>query len=315
MKYTMLIASMILSGTAVLAGGASTGGGGAFVCRDKNTGKIQDSELLDLWEGRFIWDWNIPVTNEPVDQQMARALLKLSKVDTGLYQLTLLELAKIQVTAKYLPPEVTLPPPTDALPQYSKTDCPLEGMMLYDGSLKRLNISEVTFSHLLNNTNKAAAWIHETIYKILRDVTYQADSRQARKLTACLFSSDDCLGAAGYSVPNNGRTYKCSNSSQEFFVYPDGNSFEVRYMRLGSSIFGGLLAEGWDPKAGKLSLLGILNKFGYVTAHMYWNGQQEYQNLKLSNGSIFHRVIGYDFELLATGEIVKSDDAICELVH
>lgn len=304
--------SIILTSALARAGGASTGGGGAFVCRDEATGAIQSSELLDLWEGRLIQTWNIPLTNDPVDQQISKALLKLSKVDTGLFRRALQELSNIQAKAQYLPPEVSFPVPTDTLSIYSKAGCPLEGMMLYDGSFDRLNIASETYQHLTNNTNKAAAWVHETIYKLLRDLENQNDSREARKLTACLFATDDCLGTAGYVIPNNGRTYYCSNASQDFYAYVQDNAWEIRYLRLGNSIFGGLLALGWDPNAKSLALKGILNKFGYYSAHVQAIGG--YQKLKLADGSNLAWLTAYDFEVAATGEISRSEDISCKLV-
>jgi len=246
------------------AGASSGGGGGAFVCRDHTTGEIKNSELLDLWEGRNIQGWAIPASADPVDAQIAAALSKLKSIDELLYQKTLSELNHIQTTVNYLPDDAALPPPADANLKYAKKDCPLEGMMYYDGNFDRLQIDKSVFSHLLDNTNVAAAWVHETIYKILRDVSGQTDSTKARLLTACLFSTDDCLGSATWPKPVAG-SYKCNSADVEFYYNPDTKEF--LYSRIGTVQYGAFLIPQNVPPSFMgypyVPMKGILSQFGF----------------------------------------------------
>jgi hypothetical protein len=102
------------------------GGGGAFVCRN-GSGEVLNSELLDLWEAREILGWQVPYSEEPIETQLIRAILKIQAYDSGLYQLIQNETATLRTNARMLGNEVTIAPPGDAFPQYSKTGCPLEG--------------------------------------------------------------------------------------------------------------------------------------------------------------------------------------------
>ncbi len=268
-KIIGIVFAIILSSLCTFAdGGASTGGGGAFVCRDQ-AGKIQDSELLDLWEAREIEGWNIPYNSEDVDLQISKALLKLKSIDESFYQKLLPTISTIQKNAQQLPGGVSIQPPSDALNKYGKTGCSFEGMMLYDGDYDRLMINSQVFSHLLNNTNIAAAWVHESIYKVFRDAMGHADSRNARKLTACLFATDDCHGLAVSQKVSPG-FIKCSSSNNEFYFDPKQVG-DQRYLfsRIGSTNFTDLawIRPSSDPYHTWSPFDGILANFGYTR---YW---------------------------------------------
>jgi len=308
--FAFLVATSATT-TTYAAGGASTGGGGAFVCRNAATGKVESSELLDLWEGRAIAGWNINDNDNPVDLQVGNALIKLKAFDSSLYERVQREMLLIRKSAKYFPVAVSFPAPADANPRYSKTGCPLEGMMLYDGDYNRLSVASETFSHLVSNTNIAAAWVHESIYKVLRDVMKQQDSVNSRKLTACLFSTDDCLGSSGFAVPNTAQTYECKSANQDFFIYPSNNAWTIRYLRIGSRFFGGLISRVWDPAHSVIAQTGELAKFGYVSVDEVQKPLEPRIILRLGDGSVLTSVIPSTFTILGSDETVESEDAVC----
>lgn len=271
MKSLLFLFSLALSLNAFA--GKEGGGGGAFVCRN-SANEIMNSELLDLWEGREIIGWNIPYSNDPVETQLHKAIDKLKNVDTGLYQLVLKELAHIQSTVRYFPADVTISAPDDAMNQYQKTGCPLEGMMYYDGNFDRLGVNKTIFDHLLNNTNVAAAWVHETIYKIWREEEAQSDSRQARRLTACLFATDDCMGLKSAStLPAQKTRYFCQSKDFDFYAVKDGQSYSLWVSRLKSSRFViPIDMSNWFFSSGDAAkypiqlagYCGVLCAFGYM---------------------------------------------------
>src|SRR5688500_656841 len=78
-----------------------SGGGGAFVCRDKVTGEVLSSELLDLWEAREIEDLAIPSSDESVEAQITRAMQKMSFLDSALAARLEKEIAALMQNAKY----------------------------------------------------------------------------------------------------------------------------------------------------------------------------------------------------------------------
>jgi hypothetical protein len=264
--------------------------------------------LLDLWEAREIIGWTIPVSVDPVDTQIAAALLKLQPIDDGFYQQLVSEVAAIRAGAKYLPAAVTIKPPSDALNQYGKTGCTLEGMMLYDGVFNRLMIDSDIFSHLLDNTNIAAAWVHEAIYKVFRDLSGHVDSRQARKLTACLFASDDCLAiSTGAQVPPN--SYRCTSDSMDFYYSPDNDGSvygRLLISRIQNFTFNDLLV--WRPTGADEDILsGVLFNYGYSVAR--FSIYSSPVTLNFPDGSVVAKQVPSRLEFRSVGNYVNAESS------
>lgn len=211
------------------------GGGGAYVCRIG--GIAQSAELIDLWEARnrpYKWATthtsayrlNIPYTNENVDVQIARAMNKLGQADPVWARRVALDLAFVRTHIESLTPDVSIEVPPDALAVYSKTGCPPEGMMYFDADAESLTISKEIFGKLINNTNIAAAYTHEAIYKSLRELNSMVpgnppitNSTPIRRLNACLYSTDDCLGLAKAVAKLRDKTMKfCTSNSYDVYL-------------------------------------------------------------------------------------------------
>lgn len=311
-------------------GGASTGGGGAFVCRD-GAGQIVDAELLDLWESRERRRWDIPYTNEDVALQIETAVSKLKSVDIQFYERVVADLRYVQANVEWLPATQDINPPADAMAGYVKPGCPLEGMMLFDGETQRLSIKRERFSKLLNNTNIAAAWVHEAVYKTLREagISYQqADSRNARKLTSCLFARNDCLGIANApKLPTDKKIHHCVSPLRDFYAYLDRlearpepkEHWTLLYTKIGGSTFGTFVRQDLEflAGAGKIAsaqyYFGILKAFGFRTAldpefrAVFLNvNPQDPQSVVFSmNETLLH----------ATEERVPGEQVSCKLIN
>lgn len=184
-----LIFCLLSLSNVIYAGNGTSGGGGAFVCRDSQK-NILNSELLDLWEAKYLNRLTIDKSNEGIETQIERAFSNLDKFHTPYLDTIKEELEIILNKAIALPKGVTIKAPTDANNNYEKPGCPLEGMMFYDGDLDHVVYNPETYNYLLSNTDKAAVWAHEAIYKVLRDRFNETDSKNTRKLVGCLFSND-----------------------------------------------------------------------------------------------------------------------------
>lgn len=106
----LLLASLVFTSSIALAGNGSSGGGGAFVCRD-GSGGIKSSHLLDLWESQQLLKLNIPLSDDNVDEQINHALSKLSLADPLLAKVTTDYISIIFSNAHRLGDDIALPPP------------------------------------------------------------------------------------------------------------------------------------------------------------------------------------------------------------
>ncbi len=170
-----------------LAGGESSGGGGAAVCRDNNK-KIVSAQLLDLYEGVVRFNYNIPQINQSAKDQILNALSKIN--DPLLKQLIKQTIVQIIDSVTFLPLGVGMAPTTDLGEEYAVVvpeGCAIEPIGFYesDGTLK---ISRSVYN-ALSETNRAAFFMHESIYKIARDLSYKKDSSESRKTVAAVFST------------------------------------------------------------------------------------------------------------------------------
>lgn len=277
----LILVTLAIQPTYAEQGGASTGGGGAYVCRDRK-GHVVDSELLDLWEARERRKWDIPYTNESVTKQLDRALTKLKKIDSTFHRAVVEDLKYVRENVENLPANQSIQAPNDALAGYYKTGCPLEGMMLFDGETRKLSVKPEIFSKLMNKTNVAAAWMHEAVYKTLRRVPGHSDSRNARKLTSCLFARNDCFNLKNLELPKDKKVYRCLTANRDISVYFDRvvrepgvypkEFWKALIHRVGANDFEQasiMQFEFWDMGGGFQRMTngplvsGTLNPFGY----------------------------------------------------
>lgn len=170
-----------------IAGTESSGGGAGIFCPASvpNQPAVQ---LLDLYEGKVLEGYNIPETDEPHAEQLAK-IANLFAFDFSLHQDFRFFLADIISRTRFLPPGVSIHVPSDlgndAVPL--PTGCTLGAIGFYrkDGTLL---ISSDAFQSL-SETQKAAFFAHEALYKMYRrPAYYYPSSAIVRRLVANLFS-------------------------------------------------------------------------------------------------------------------------------
>lgn len=222
--------------------GPSTGGGGsAFVCRSP-AGEIQKTVFLDLWEAQQVYGWPVLKNNQQTARaQIRSALLKLKTIDPVLARETANIVERIQDTAVFLGANVDFAIPEDAKAKYFDPNCQLSGMLYFDDQFNKLFISNPIFEKLESQTEVAAAWIHEAIYKILRSKLAQTTSMSTRVLVGCLFStSSSCLKENNLSLIFSG--YKdlkfCKSKDIDFYVGKNPSDVDqLALVRAGSHDF------------------------------------------------------------------------------
>ena len=195
MKHLVLFSFMFLSIPGLFAGVDSSGGGPSVVKFDSNGG-VAHAMLLDVYEGRVRYNFDIPETNQPVEEVVAKAVQRMK----SRHLLIGLELERtiqeIEQAWTFLPEGVVMAPGVDLGDSHAAI-MPTGYQLLYAGfyeSNGMLKISQDIYKKM-NNIDKAALIIHEALYKMARIYHWinrserLRDSSQSRYLTALLLSN------------------------------------------------------------------------------------------------------------------------------
>lgn len=169
-------------------GTETSGGGGAAVCRDMNK-KVSSAYLLDTYEGEVRFSYNIPQSKQDPNNQLVDVLNKIQ--NPLIKQFTKQTVAQIIDSTEFLPQGVGMAPTSDLGKEYGVVvpdGCAIEPIGFYESN-GILKISRSVYG-ALSETDKAAFFIHEAIYKLARDLTFQSDSARSRKAVASLFSNN-----------------------------------------------------------------------------------------------------------------------------
>lgn len=183
-------------------GGGSTGGGGAYVWRDLNTGKIVKAELIDLYiyANDSIYQMTYQKSSEPEAAQMEQLLKvqnKLNETDiVRALKLVSRDMNFLNLGVKIpLAPDVTQfsgdTPELSPDPGYCKQQgqsCGPEMIAYYD-SRGKLQVNPEVYG-ALEETQKLAFKVHEAIYKLYRVIRGDIDAQNTRLAVAKFFSSD-----------------------------------------------------------------------------------------------------------------------------
>lgn len=185
---SILLGSIFLLSSSAFAGKETSGGGGAAVCRDSNK-KITSARLLDLYEGEVRFNYNIPQINQAPKEQIISVLSKIN--DQMLKQLIYQTTAQVIQSSVFLPAGVGMAPTTDLGKDYAVVvpeGCAVEPIGFYetDGTLK---LSQSVYA-ALSQTDRAAFFVHESVYKMAREMAFRSDSSDSRKIVASLFSNN-----------------------------------------------------------------------------------------------------------------------------
>jgi hypothetical protein len=188
MRSFLAAITLGLSSSAALAGGMSTGGGSAVVCRDAS-GQITKAIFLDVFEGRERFGYDIPERNgEPSD--LARAALANFAAKPAYRNLLEATLTDIETNRVLLPAHLALQTSTDLGNDYAVyilAGCRLEQVGFYESDGK-LRVATSVYDHL-SPTSQAAFWLHETIYRFARDTADAPNSGKARPIVAMSLTS------------------------------------------------------------------------------------------------------------------------------
>ncbi len=198
-------------------GGESSGGGGGFYCPGNDS-----AEVLDIWEGRAVFGYTIPSSNEDIDVQINKAAINLNRLAPHISEEVRQLALTLKSEARALPAGVKLAFPHDALPNFEKPDCQLQGLMFFDGDQDIVLYDPILKSKLVSKTDEAALWMHEALYKVLRDKFGEVTSVATRKAVACVFSSKGCIDklvTLEQLLPKNQKVYKCSNQDVTYFFF------------------------------------------------------------------------------------------------
>jgi hypothetical protein len=240
---TILMFVALVSAAPALAGTKDGGGGGAYVCR-RADGSVQKTMLVDLWEGEhvpFLWPPGVSTLHIPHDANgtvaptvlFHGALEKVRAFAPALADRIQAERDRMQANRNLLPEDVSISVPDDLRNIYFPTGCPAEGMMYYNNDTGRLDVRDDLYQKLASAQDVAAAEMHEAVYKIFRDDAGHADSKFARRLVACLFSSDASCLAPAARIPSDRFVFDCKNERHEIFAFPDAELADPRELLSG----------------------------------------------------------------------------------
>lgn len=286
----LMILSLGATTSSARTGTATSGGGGAFVQRESNPARTVTSALLiDLWEAKFIdYDWpegigtlKLLANSDAltVEGWIEQSLNRLGEVDPQFADQVRKDYEFVRTHVRALPAGIRLQLPADLKLDYYPQGYTPEGMMLFNGATHRLDVDEEIFSHLSDAQNTAAAWLHEAIYKTLRESVFaHQTSVLTRHLNACLLSAtSDCLSPRSFELPTDRPVYFCQNFDLKYYLYPLTNTgwsqgYRVSFTRFSQPLSGDVHqdiltmlpnADGSISGATSGRLVNPLNAYGY----------------------------------------------------
>lgn len=187
MKSILAMTLLFLISNFAVASGTTIGNGGSgIVCFDENK-KIISAQILDLWEGNALFNL------KPVDDSRDFLRIAEQKIATlkevNVFGDSLSSPTKLFNSFKFLPSGVPLQTTGDidsilAAPQ----SCQFSQVINYSNDGTIYVNSDIW--NLLDNKNRAAFIVHESIYEFLRKSSKaETNSRRTRKTVAYLFSN------------------------------------------------------------------------------------------------------------------------------
>ncbi len=258
------------------------GGGNAVVCRDQ-AGQITSAEVLDLFEARVLHRWQIPSSPEAAEDQAIRMANRLG--DINKYYIIHTSLHSILGKARVLPPEYSLEPVNDSFPVIGVKGCKIEQLARYLSSDELLIDGEIWAK--LDETNKAALYLHETLYWRLR-AAGATNSLRARRIVGYLMN-DFSLRAP--VVPAEKVNLFCSDNGYAF-----------------STAFGVVLStDAIGNQNATLYFYGLDGRplVDLTTAHVI-EGQEYFTHPKMGQGFGFTLRSGFEREARGELKVVRA---------
>lgn len=187
-------------------------GGGAVVCRNPSNGSIRSVELLDVWEAE-LEGWKPQDAQQGFDRLTQVLLDRLSLLNPEFAEHVKQALPEIMAMRKDVPSGVGIVPPDDARNNLIKEGCSLEGVARFVTATTNpvgtprpdtLYVNPRLYEKM-DPLSQAALWIHEAIYKVLRDMENAKDSVLTRQLVAAISSSHSLAGTGVFGkIPDHG---------------------------------------------------------------------------------------------------------------
>lgn len=198
-----------------LDGADSSGGGVAVVCRNTDN-TIKSVELLDLYEGRIVYNLKIVKQGNDFQENLDAITLKLDAVfgDLKLKKTPSKNIVKAIKDMNLLQGDVSLAPVNDAnIIVKPPKDCNYEQIAYYKNN--SILLIDSNLWNKLDDLNKAALIAHEAVYLYQRELGDKT-SQYSRKVVAHLFSdylfeslmagvpakANDCLAHDASNVGN-----------------------------------------------------------------------------------------------------------------
>ena len=188
MKYVVSVFISLMSMTAMAKEGGN--GGGAFVCRDTK-GKILSAELVDFYEGTSEYKLLIKKSGLSIEDQVNKAIVKYIAVSAATTQEFMESVETVQQLMNVVP-NAKLENTNDFELRVSPKSCTggkvkFEQLANYTDD-EKLTVDQEIYG-ALSETDKAGLVIHEASYLLARKWHDVVSSREARRLTAHLFST------------------------------------------------------------------------------------------------------------------------------
>jgi hypothetical protein len=154
---------------------------------------------LDLFEAQLKGPGDLGLTiltsHDDVETQIQNIFKRLNP-KSNLYTRIIETYKKVrQATPIPVPAGLDLAWPSDEKNKYAPSGCAAKGIILYHDATQsnEPDTKDIDINSLqgLPNTQQAAAWVHETVYKFLRETQHAGDSVRARQIVGYLFSDLD----------------------------------------------------------------------------------------------------------------------------
>ncbi|MES2856180.1 MAG: hypothetical protein V4692_09965, partial [Bdellovibrionota bacterium] len=154
----------------------------------------RDTQLLDLWEAEagfgpfYLHPIDVVYSEDPVDQQIERAMKRLTGVLPKFGRAVEEALVHVRKNVSPVPKGSYVLVSDDTRVRFLPLGCALVGYGQYSDIEDNL-IIDLTVGESVTVTDEAALWVHEAVYKVLRDTKDEPDSYNTRRIVALMFSN------------------------------------------------------------------------------------------------------------------------------
>ncbi len=191
----LLIMGMVLLSTAVFAGNEKGNGGGIHLCEGQTT-----HEFYDIYEAQARYGYKIIDRKLSMDGYIQFALNKITKTNPYIGRKVKEQLDYLKDGHMIIRPKAKLTPVGDANILVTDEGCTYKQLANWDEVSGNL-IAKKEYYDSMDALNKAAFRIHETLYKVGRDLDLlekdkdgNSTSDDVRRMVGEIFSTNETLG-------------------------------------------------------------------------------------------------------------------------